>query len=65
MKRVCLLLLFLSGLTFNSPDAKAVPTVCCLSASMDYCVVVMYPGPGGDGPSYRFRGVKVDCPRIP
>lgn len=65
MKRLSLFFLLLSGLFLNTPKAKAVPTFCCLSASMEYCVIVMYPGTGGDGPSHKFRGIKVDCPSIP
>lgn len=65
MKRLSLLVLLLSGLSFNTPEAQAVPTICCISASMEYCVIVMYPGTGGDGPSHKFRGIKVDCPRLP
>lgn len=65
MKRVSLLILFLVGLSFNSSNVVAQDTICCLSSSMNYCVVVMYPGPGGEGPSQSFRGVRVSCPRIP
>jgi hypothetical protein len=65
MKRVSLLILFLIGFSFNSSKVVAQTTICCLSASMDYCVVVSYPGTGGDGPSHYFRGIRVSCPQVP
>jgi hypothetical protein len=65
-KLICLSLLLVSALSFKTQDLKAnTAYVCCLSNSMKRCAVVMYPGPGGEGPMYNFDGLKVACPQIP